>query len=172
MPLLDSSCVHNPYISLPALSDLCFEEHADTKWCVSESFRNQICWQDGLQPDVCSINTAIASCKDSGRTSVNSREIEKEFVHCTALLNLISYTCMTLHPWLDYCERCRPGIWMKALLLFHQMPAQCLYTDANGLGATLASCQGSSVCASLSGLLKICQEHSMFQLGLDRMMFP
>lgn len=72
---------------------------ADTKWCVSESFRNQICWQDGLQPDVCSINTAIASCKDSGRTSVNSREIEKEFVRCTALLNLINSTWHCILGW-------------------------------------------------------------------------
>ena len=136
---------------------------ADTKWCVSESFRNPICWQDGLQPDVCSINTAIASCKDSGRTSVNSREIEKEFVRCTALLNLINYTWHCI-PWLDYCERCRPGIWMKALLLFHQMPAQCLYTDANGLGATLASCQGSGVCASLSWLPKYAKNSRFFSL--------
>ncbi len=106
MPLLDLTCqsLHITCIFRAVLW------RADTKWCVSESFRNQTrfigfgaqnqtCLQDGLQPDVCSINTAIASCKDSGRTC-QSCEQQRQSLYSFYWLSESNYTTLQPLVWL------------------------------------------------------------------------
>ena len=149
----------NLYI-LPAFSELCFEEQ--TRNGVFQKAlgikRGSLdlapgiklaCRMDCNQTFVASTQQSpLAKTQAEHARAVNSRE--RVCTVFTGFLNLISLITRHCNLWFDYCERCQPGLWMKALLLFHQMPAQCFYTDANGLGATLASCQGSGVSASLS----------------------